>query len=189
MTETHSLDVFTGDTPIARELKAFLKRGGSMHEAVLFVAALERAAGVKNQGKQRASKSESRGSRLSPDWYPNEREIEFGLQRGLSKECTAVEAEKFRNYWTAKAGAGAIKRDWSATWRNWIISAVERVNVPSFHTRPRRSQSEAVLAGMGRLARRFDAGRVPKVDFRREIQDGANAADSLPFRPTPTKRD
>ena len=35
-----------------------------------------------------------------------------------------TEAEKFRNYWTAKSGAGATKRDWSATWRNWIITAM-----------------------------------------------------------------
>jgi hypothetical protein len=29
------------------------------------------------------------------------------------------EADKFRDHWHAKAGQGATKLDWEATWRNW----------------------------------------------------------------------
>jgi hypothetical protein len=28
--------------------------------------------------------------------------------------------EQFRDYWSAKAGSGATKLDWQATWRNWV---------------------------------------------------------------------
>lgn len=35
--------------------------------------------------------------------------------------------EKFVNYWRAKSGAGATKRDWEATWNNWLISDYERL--------------------------------------------------------------
>lgn len=35
--------------------------------------------------------------------------------------------EKFVNYWRAKSGAGATKRDWEATWNNWLISDFERL--------------------------------------------------------------
>ena len=27
------------------------------------------------------------------------------------------------NYWTAKTGSAAVKKDWAATWRNWMLSA------------------------------------------------------------------
>lgn len=32
----------------------------------------------------------------------------------------AVEAERFRDYWHAKAGKDGRKLDWQATWRNWV---------------------------------------------------------------------
>ena len=34
-----------------------------------------------------------------------------------------LEAEKFRNYWSAKSGASATKIDWRATWRNWALNS------------------------------------------------------------------
>ena len=38
----------------------------------------------------------------------------------LSPEQVAYEFDCFLDYWRAKAGAGGVKRDWAATWRNWI---------------------------------------------------------------------
>ena len=35
------------------------------------------------------------------------------------------EAERFRDYWTGKAGKDGRKADWPATWRNWIRRAAE----------------------------------------------------------------
>lgn len=37
------------------------------------------------------------------------------------------ETEKFRNYWRAKAGREAVKLDWIATWKNWMLTAAERL--------------------------------------------------------------
>lgn len=34
--------------------------------------------------------------------------------------------EKFINHWTAASGSSASKRDWAATWRNWMLSDQER---------------------------------------------------------------
>jgi hypothetical protein len=34
-----------------------------------------------------------------------------------------VENQKFMNYWLAKTGQGATKRDWIRTWRNWMLKA------------------------------------------------------------------
>jgi hypothetical protein len=44
---------------------------------------------------------------------------EKGYNRQLNLER---ETEKFLNYWQSN---GKCKKDWSATWRNWIIKAVE----------------------------------------------------------------
>src|SRR5260370_486550 len=83
----------------------------------------------------------------------------------------AIEAERFRNYWIAKVGQGAVKRDWFATWRNWVLTAMEnshgapaaRVGHVGASSTAGRSPtgSDAVLAGMARLAHRLDQGREP----------------------------
>lgn len=38
-----------------------------------------------------------------------------------------LETEKFVNYWQAKSGKDATKTDWLATWKNWMLSAAERM--------------------------------------------------------------
>lgn len=38
------------------------------------------------------------------------------------------EAAIFRDYWVGKTGQGATKRDWLATWRNWLRRAVQHGN-------------------------------------------------------------
>jgi len=34
-----------------------------------------------------------------------------------------LEGEKFANFWWAKSGKDGTKRNWQATWRNWILNA------------------------------------------------------------------
>lgn len=52
----------------------------------------------------------SMGSRLPPDWLP----VEPGYAG-----ATHATLERFRDYWTAQAGARGRMVDWDATWRNW----------------------------------------------------------------------
>ena len=66
-----------------------------------------------------------RASRLPEDWQPSEKDLDYAKTHGLNTAHVTIEAERFRNYWTAKAGNGATKLDWSATWRNWILKAAE----------------------------------------------------------------
>jgi hypothetical protein len=54
----------------------------------------------------------SRGTRLPPDWKPK-------LEDGFDE----VELAKFRDYWIAVSGQKGVKRDWDATWRNWLRNA------------------------------------------------------------------
>lgn len=66
-----------------------------------------------------------RGARLQPDWaLPDDwlswTRINFAH---AGEQQVRVEADRFRDYWIAKAGQQACKLDWQATWRNWCRTA------------------------------------------------------------------
>lgn len=65
---------------------------------------------------------QSRGTRLPDNWQPSPELIEYARTKrpGLN---IADQIESFRDYWHAKAGAGARKVDWGLTFKNWIRSA------------------------------------------------------------------
>lgn len=63
----------------------------------------------------------ARGSRLPADWLPSESDLAFA--EPLLGPRIREEAAKFRDYWSARADAGAVKLDWPATWRNWCRRA------------------------------------------------------------------
>jgi uncharacterized protein YdaU (DUF1376 family) len=75
---------------------------------------------TKNQEPEPRTNSK-KGSRLSPDWMlPKEWETWAKTERpDLNIHKTA---ESFRDFWISKAGAGGVKLDWQATWRNWVRS-------------------------------------------------------------------
>lgn len=64
-----------------------------------------------------------RGSRLSADWTLTQDEFDFALNELGTVTAVERERDKFRDYWSGKAGATARKSDWSATWRNWVRNA------------------------------------------------------------------
>jgi hypothetical protein len=45
------------------------------------------------------------------------------LEHQMPAIDVSLEAEKFRNYWHAKSGQDGTKRDWRATWINWVLNA------------------------------------------------------------------
>jgi len=64
----------------------------------------------------------AKGCRLPGDFVPD---AAFAAESGLSSSEAQAEADKFRDYWLAKAGASGVKLDWQATWRNWVRRAAE----------------------------------------------------------------
>jgi hypothetical protein len=74
-----------------------------------------------------SAEARKRASRLPSDWKPSEENLEYARMRGLSAHEIDVQAEKFRNYWTAKSGQQATKIDWNRTWQNWIIDTSEKL--------------------------------------------------------------
>jgi hypothetical protein len=61
----------------------------------------------------------ARGTRVQADWKPDPEVIDE-----IRIDCPGIDLEAehkiFVDYWLAKAGKDATKRDWNATWRNWM---------------------------------------------------------------------
>lgn len=64
-----------------------------------------------------------RGTRLPADWQPSSADRDFARSNGINPDKVAP---SFRDYWHGRADKGAVKLDWSATWRNWCRRDAER---------------------------------------------------------------
>lgn len=78
----------------------------------------------------RSSKTPSRGTRW-PNGEPVPGSWIEGMRgalaaKGLPQIDLDLEALRFVNHWTAKAGQQATKLDWKRTWMNWAIEASSR---------------------------------------------------------------
>jgi len=69
---------------------------------------------------------QKKGSELPENWQLTDEYRQEAERIGLHGVDMDREAEKFRDYWRSRAGAGRLKTDWKATWRNWCRSAVDR---------------------------------------------------------------
>jgi hypothetical protein len=78
----------------------------------------------------------ARGTRIPEDWEPGDSGAAYAAEKGLTPLEIRLTAERFRNYWQAKSGKDATKRDWAATWRNWVLSDLDRKPTPM---RPKRT--------------------------------------------------
>lgn len=57
------------------------------------------------------------------DWGLPEKYYAYAISKGFGESEINIEFERFTNYWKAKSGKDAAKRDWLATWRSWILNA------------------------------------------------------------------
>lgn len=86
---------------------------------------------LKNTSSLRSEVPDARSGRkpkptaLASDWKPAEGEREYARTQGMSDQRIARTAEDFRDYWTAKPKDNT-KLDWSATWRKWVRTDLER---------------------------------------------------------------
>ncbi len=80
----------------------------------------------------------AKGSRLPSDWTLPEDWREWATTEllpqggGLPAIIGYVDraAERFRDHWLGKAGKDGAKRDWLATWRNWVREDIDRGKAP-----------------------------------------------------------
>lgn len=66
---------------------------------------------------------QDKGTRLPKDWTLPENYREYAQQQGKPDHEIDLNAEDFRDYWTAIPGQKGVKTDWLATWRNRVRSA------------------------------------------------------------------
>jgi hypothetical protein len=66
-------------------------------------------------------KRESAGTRMPSDWaLTNElKEIAKKTRPEWPDHHISYVADNFKDYWVAKTGSAATKKDWTATWRRW----------------------------------------------------------------------
>lgn len=90
------------------------------------------------ENKSLPQKREATGTRLPvawqlPDDWRSWARVTFPHS---TAESVQLQADSFRDFWIAKAGAGGRKADWEATWRNWcrrsLATAPIRPNAQPF---------------------------------------------------------
>lgn len=94
--------------------------------------------------------SQKRAKRLPDDWVLPKAWGEWAVSEGWPERLVREQAEIFKDYWLAKSGKDASKRDWQATWRNWMRRVEKPGNVTQFRKRdPRMAAIERRLDAQG----------------------------------------
>lgn len=84
-------------------------------------------------------KNSRRGSRLPDDFAVTPGMVEWARTHAPHVNGR-LETEQFCDYWQSKAGPGAVKLDWVATWRSWMRKAEQQAGRPP--SRPGRSSGQ-----------------------------------------------
>lgn len=82
--------------------------------------------GINSQKEPASTKPRRRAQRIPDGWTPSPTALAWQEEKGISNALAERELEKFGNYWRAKSGRDGTKQDWDATWRNWLLNALER---------------------------------------------------------------
>ncbi len=106
--------------------------------------------------KEEPKGSPKKGTRITDDWDPGPDGVAYAEQKGLSSKQICIEVEKFRNYFLAAPGQKAIKVDWLATWKNWVINSQSRYGADRSGSIPAQS-----TMGLDDLRRRASVDRLP----------------------------
>jgi hypothetical protein len=94
--------------------------------------------GVPAVAKREAGK---KGTRIPPDWRPDDDLIAFAHAKGWADERIQETADEFVDHWKGVPGAPGTKLDWPATFRNRIRYLTERRQQPG---RNRRTGDEQI---------------------------------------------
>ncbi|WP_279059297.1 YdaU family protein [Bartonella apis] len=131
--------------------------------------------------KKDTNVSQKKGCRLPDDFQPD---FSFATNEGFSEAEAQTLFESFKDYWTAKTGKDATKRDWQATWRNWVRSPYNRklrgFNHAGTNT-DSRSTGQKVADAMRRLAPRFDAYQAERAHERGLTVEVQGRYETHPF--------
>ena len=123
--------------------------------------------------RKAAPRGAARGSRIPDNWAPSPKDYAYASSKGVTPEEINNEAERFRNHWLSATGRSATKRDWSATWRNWIIGdygIVERKRKAADRAASNGNRNGGKLSAFERFDQRMEAaasGQEPRFNDER----------------------
>ena len=83
----------------------------------------------------RRGRPPSQGNRLPDDFEVTPAMVEWAREH-TPHVNGKFETDQFRDYWSAKTGKDATKKDWVATWRWWMRHAESRSSRSNGHRRP-----------------------------------------------------
>lgn len=99
----------------------------------------------KEEKKSKRERARNRASRLPEDWSLPEDWKTWATKEGHPSPEKA--AARFRDYWIAVPGQKGLKRDWLATWRNWIRRDIEASGKKAIEARtPWQMSDEELMA-------------------------------------------
>jgi uncharacterized protein YdaU (DUF1376 family) len=75
---------------------------------------------IEAQQEKPASKEKKRGTRLSEDWQPDEKLIQFAKVKRPDLDLNET-VRMFKNYWLSKP-KDATKLNWNLTFENWVMN-------------------------------------------------------------------
>jgi len=94
-----------------------------------------------------------RATRIPPDFAVTPEMRQYAATKTPDVNIDLA-TEKFINHWTSASGSNASKRDWAATWRNWMLSDQERAGRTAA---PRMDHSARGLAKGMAMLQAYDA--------------------------------
>lgn len=80
---------------------------------------------LKNNNSKELLQKE-RGTRLDVNLQLPQSWREYAVEQGV--EGIDNEFDRFKNYWTSPNAKKPLKKDWTATWRNWILKNANKNN-------------------------------------------------------------
>lgn len=83
----------------------------------------------------RRGRPPSQGTRIPDDFAVTPDMVEWAREHAPHVNGK-FETEQFKDYWTAKSGKDATKKDWVATWRWWMRKAEQQAGRNNGHRRP-----------------------------------------------------
>ena len=94
-----------------------------------------------SERKEEPNGSSKRASRLPANWTLPKPWGEWAMGEGMDEVSVRRQADRFRDYWLAAPGQKGVKRDWLATWRNWVRKAMEDTRTQASNTKPKPGET------------------------------------------------
>lgn len=106
--------------------------------------------------KEEKERKSPRGTRLPQNWKPSNEEV-----------FDQNELDKFRDYWIAVSGQKGIKRDWDATWRNWLRNS-KQWNV---HSKREKNATDTFRVGHPKAVVKFEPEKPPLTEEEKKERE------------------